>query len=188
MAPERIYNVPLRREWLNAPLYKRAKKAGAALKQYIAKHMKTDQVLVGPKLNMKIWERGIKNPPHHVKVTAIKDDSGVCRVELVGHKFVQKEKIIKAPKASGMAGKLQEKMAAINKDKPKKADKKDTKEETSAKKEKKPDAKPAEKKPEAPKTDEPKPESKPADKPVDKPVDKPKLDSKPEEKPAETKE
>ena len=37
---ERTYNVPLRREWLKAPKYKRSKKAIAALKQFVAKHMK----------------------------------------------------------------------------------------------------------------------------------------------------
>ena len=37
---EREYIVPLRREWLKVPTYKRANKAVKALKQFIAKHMK----------------------------------------------------------------------------------------------------------------------------------------------------
>ena len=34
---ERVYNVPLRKEWLKVPKYKRSKKALAALKQFLAK-------------------------------------------------------------------------------------------------------------------------------------------------------
>ena len=89
---ERIYNVPLRQEFRKAPTYKKAKKASKALKEFIAKHMKSDDVKIGRILNMKIWERGIKNPPHHVKVTAIKDDNDVVRVELFGYKYEQPTK------------------------------------------------------------------------------------------------
>ncbi|MBI2134041.1 60S ribosomal protein L31 [Candidatus Woesearchaeota archaeon] len=81
---ERTYNVPLRKEFLKAPLYKRANKALIALRQFIAKHMKAEKVIIGNYLNRKIWERGIKRPPHHVKITAIKDEKGVVTAELVG--------------------------------------------------------------------------------------------------------
>ena len=113
-AVERTYNVPLRKEWLKVPLHKRAKKAVKALRENMIRHMKTEDVLVGPKLNEEIWKNGIKNPPHHVKVTAVKDDKGVCRVELFGHKFVQKEKAEpKKKKAAGLAGKIQEKVEGL---------------------------------------------------------------------------
>ena len=36
---ERTYNVPLRKEWLKVPKYKRAKKAVTALRQFLVKHM-----------------------------------------------------------------------------------------------------------------------------------------------------
>ena len=81
---ERVYNVPLRKEWLKAPPYKRAKKAVAAVRQFLMRHMKGDQVKLGSHLNEALWERGIKKPPHHVKVTAIKDDDGIVRAELFG--------------------------------------------------------------------------------------------------------
>ena len=44
---ERTYNVPLRKEFLKVPKYKRAKKAVKALKQFLAKHMKSDNVKIG---------------------------------------------------------------------------------------------------------------------------------------------
>jgi large subunit ribosomal protein L31e len=114
MAIERTYTVPLRKAFQKAPKYRRAKKAVNALRAFIERHMKSDDVLIGPKLNLKIWENGIKNPPHHVKVTAIKDEKdNVVRVELFGFEFKPKEKKEKKDKpAPGLAGKLQEKLAA----------------------------------------------------------------------------
>ena len=44
---ERLYNVPLRKEFLKVPKYKRSKKAVTALKQFLSKHMKSDKVKVG---------------------------------------------------------------------------------------------------------------------------------------------
>lgn len=87
MAIERTYNVPLRKEFQKAPKYKRAKKAITALKQFLAKHMKTDEVKIGRNLNEFIWNQGIKNPPHHVKVNVVKDDDNIAKAELFGYKY-----------------------------------------------------------------------------------------------------
>ena len=119
-AVERTYNVPLRKAWLKAPYYKRAKKAVNAVREYLQKHMKSEDVLLGPRLNMKIWEKGITNPPHHVKVTAVKDDKGTVRAELFGFDFkkTEKKQVKKAPKAGGLAGKLQKKLEETKKTEP----------------------------------------------------------------------
>lgn len=79
---ERIYNVPLRKEFMKAPNWKRTKKAVTALRQFIAKHMKSDKVIIGKYANEYLWKDGIKTPPHHIKVNAIKDDKGNVKVEL----------------------------------------------------------------------------------------------------------
>ena len=81
---ERTYNVPLRKEFMKAPKYRRAKKALNALREFLAKHMKSDNVKIGLYLNKKIWERGFRHPPHHVKLTAVKDEKGVVTAELFG--------------------------------------------------------------------------------------------------------
>ncbi len=78
---------------------------------------------------MHIWENGIKNPPHHVKVTAIKEEDGTVKVELFGKKYEEKKKQEKVVKT-----KLQETLekAGIKKtdeEKAKAAEKKDKKEE-----------------------------------------------------------
>ncbi len=103
---ERVYNVPLRREWLKAPPYKRAKKAVAAVRQFLMRHMKGEQVKLGSHLNEAIWERGIKKPPHHVKVTAIKDDDGVVRAELFGFALEAPKKEEKKGALEGLKEKL----------------------------------------------------------------------------------
>ena len=108
---ERQYNVPLRKGFRRTPKYKKAKKAVATLKLFLNKHMKSDKVLIGKNLNEKIWERGIKNPPHHIKVTAIKDGEGVVKAELEGFKYeVPKPK---EEKSEGLISKLKGKKEAV---------------------------------------------------------------------------
>ncbi len=87
MAIERIYNVPLRREWLKVPKYKRAKKAIFALKRFLSRHMKSQDVLIGKRLNEFIWQSGIRAPPHHVKINVVKEDDGKVYAELFGFKY-----------------------------------------------------------------------------------------------------
>ncbi len=81
---ERVYTIPLRRETLKVPPFRKANKAAKAVREFISKHMKSTNVSIGKYLNLKIWEHGAKNPPHHVKVNAVKDDKGKVTVELVG--------------------------------------------------------------------------------------------------------
>ena len=84
MVEEKTFNIPIRKEFQKAPKYKRAKKAISAVKLFLNKHMKSDNVKVHNSINLKIWERGIKNPPHHVKVIVSKDDKGVVNAHLFG--------------------------------------------------------------------------------------------------------
>lgn len=79
---ERNYNVPLRREFLKVASWRRTEKAVTALRKFVVKHMKSDNVILGKYVNMELWKHGIKNPPHHVKVSVKKDDKGKVMVEL----------------------------------------------------------------------------------------------------------
>ena len=81
---ERVYNVPLRKEWLKVPKYQRAAKAIRALRAFVLRHMKTQEVTIGPFVNMEVWSHGMRNPPHHVKINAVKDDDGNVVIELFG--------------------------------------------------------------------------------------------------------
>lgn len=85
MVLERQYTIPLKREVLKVPKYRRAKKAIRKVKEFLARHMKAEKedILIGRWLNEQIWERGIKTPPNKVRVNVSKDDKGIVKVELV---------------------------------------------------------------------------------------------------------
>jgi len=83
---EREYIIPLRREWSKVPRYKKANRAIKAIKKFLARHMKIrdrdlDKIKIDKYLNEEIWFRGIRKPPHKIKVKAVKDGE-IVRVEL----------------------------------------------------------------------------------------------------------
>ncbi|MCK4522278.1 MAG: 60S ribosomal protein L31 [Nanoarchaeota archaeon] len=130
---ERVYNVPLRKEWLKTPKYRRSKKAVTALKEFLIKHMKSENVKIGRYANLFIWKHGIKNPPHHVKVSVTKDDKGLVFAELVDSPKKEKlpsvirkrqareEKKPKKEKAETKAEKIEEKVEEAKEEKAEKA-------------------------------------------------------------------
>ena len=79
---ERVYNVPLRKEFQKVARWRKTEKAVTALRQFVVKHMKSEDVKIGKYANQLLWKNGIKNPPHHIKVNAKKDDKGKVVVEL----------------------------------------------------------------------------------------------------------
>ncbi len=102
---QRTYNVPLRKEWLKAQKYKRAKKAVTALREFLQHHMKSDDVHLGRYLNEAIWKRGMQNPPHHIKVDVLKENNKVV-AELSGKPLPE----IKKEERKGVVGKALEKL------------------------------------------------------------------------------
>lgn len=81
---ERTYNVPLRKGFIKVPLHKRSNRAMTELRNFLTRHMKSETIRIGPMLNQKVWQSGMKNPPHHVKVVTVKMDSGEVNAELFG--------------------------------------------------------------------------------------------------------
>src|SRR3989344_7391262 len=92
MADEKLFTIPLRKEFLKAPIYKRTSKAVRAVKQFISRHMKAEEVKIGPELNLALWSKGMRNPPSRVKVKSILRDK-VALVTLPEAKFVETEKV-----------------------------------------------------------------------------------------------
>jgi len=70
---ERLYTIPLRKEFSKAPNYKRTSRAIKAIRQFIQKHMKCENVKIGKYLNLEMWKHGRKNPPPRIKVKAVKE-------------------------------------------------------------------------------------------------------------------
>tara|TARA_Y100000034_G_scaffold136982_1_gene217920 strand:- start:1726 stop:2280 length:555 start_codon:yes stop_codon:yes gene_type:complete len=138
MAPlERLYTVPLRKRFLKGPKYRRTRKAVIALREFIQKHMKSEDVRIGSHLNLEMWKHGKQNPPSRIKVKAIKDtekvkdkDVEIVRVELPHIKIETKKEDKKDDKKK--TDKKEEKVET-----PKIEDKKEETKETKQEKEKK---------------------------------------------------
>ena len=78
---ERIYTIPLR-DVKRVPRTKRSPKAMRYIREFIQKHMKTEDVIIDQAVNEKIWERGIEKIPSKIKVKAVEVD-GTVEVTLV---------------------------------------------------------------------------------------------------------
>ena len=81
---ERIYTIPLR-DVKELPRTKRAPRAIAVIKKFIARHMKTteEDVWIDTSINEKIWSRGIEKPPSKIRVKAVKfEDQNIVEVSL----------------------------------------------------------------------------------------------------------
>ncbi len=89
---EREYNIPLRREFLKTARTRRAKRAVKAVRDFISKHMKSNDVHIGVFLNEFIWQNGSRSPPSMVKVHAKKMDDGKVFVELFDKPFPEPKK------------------------------------------------------------------------------------------------
>ena len=117
---ERVYNVPLRREYMKVPKWRRTEKAVKALRQFVAKHMKSDNVILSKYVNKELWKNGIKNPPHHVKISAKKDDVGKVMVELAELPAKAKRELEKQEKSKKEKEKTKKEEAKAKEAEPKK--------------------------------------------------------------------
>lgn len=72
---ERIYTIPFRRAWAT-PRGKRTPHAMRMLRDFVRRHMKTEDVKISNEVNEELWARSIKKPPHQVKVRLVKDKEG----------------------------------------------------------------------------------------------------------------
>jgi len=110
---EKIFTVPLRKDWLKVPKYQRSRKTKDSLKAYLVKHLKKD-VRIGKYLNSEIWARGNKNPPASVKIR-IDEDKDKLTAELINA-----PKEVKEEKKKGTIEKLKEKITGEKKEEIKK--------------------------------------------------------------------
>ncbi len=83
---ERVYTIPLRRDFRKAAIWRRTKRAMNEVRAFLSKHMKSNDVRIGTDVNEYLWKHGAKNPPHKVKVTVTKGDDNVVKATL----FTQK--------------------------------------------------------------------------------------------------
>ena len=72
MVEEKIVTIPLRRELLKVPRYKRVGKAVKSVRKYMERRVKSGEIILGQALNLKLHERGRQNPPTSIKVKMYK--------------------------------------------------------------------------------------------------------------------
>ncbi|MFH0869346.1 MAG: 50S ribosomal protein L31e [archaeon] len=81
MAEEKLFTIPLRREFVRVPKWRRTKRAVDAVRAFVIRYAKAKEVRIGRWLNLELWGKGAKNPPSKVYVKITKDKD-VARVEL----------------------------------------------------------------------------------------------------------
>lgn len=118
---ERVYVIPLRREFLKTPRWRRAKKAVATVRAYLLKHTKMETVKLGRWLNETVWGKGARHPPGKITVKVIIDKE---------KKLASAEMATLPKKAIKVQKKLDEKKKKENKKK--KAEKAEEAKETKA--------------------------------------------------------
>ena len=79
---ERVYIIPLR-DVKRVPRTIRSPKAVRIVREFLMKHMKSEDIKIDNSVNEKIWERGIQKVPPKIKVKATKEEDGFVSVTLV---------------------------------------------------------------------------------------------------------
>ena len=74
---ERVYIIPLR-DVKRVPRTIRSPKAIRLVREFLKKHMKSEDIKIDNSINEKIWERGIQKVPPKIKVKATKEEDGFC--------------------------------------------------------------------------------------------------------------
>jgi len=72
---EKLYTVNFRKAWIT-PRGKRTPRAVRMLRDFVKRHMKTEEVIISNEINEKLWSRSIKKPPRRLRVRVVKDKEG----------------------------------------------------------------------------------------------------------------
>ena len=153
MPEEKIFTIPLREAFARGRAH-RAKDTSKLVREFLIKHMKSENVKIGKSINENLWKRGIQKPPRKIRVHAIKEEN-IIYVELLGveiktpskeelkkkeEKKKEKEKKIKEERKERRKRTIQEEIEEEVKGKPKKIPEevKEEKPEEEPKKEEKP--------------------------------------------------
>ncbi|MBS3119196.1 hypothetical protein J4475_00045 [Candidatus Woesearchaeota archaeon] len=99
------FTIPLRDAWANKAKYNRTRVAVSAVSQYLRRHLKAENIKLGPHINKFVWKQGT-NPPARITVNAEKDKDGIVKAELASapQDFLKEEK--KEKKAPGRLRRL----------------------------------------------------------------------------------
>jgi large subunit ribosomal protein L31e len=77
---EQIYVIPLD-DVKHTPRWERSKRSVKAVRDFLAQHMKSDDIRLDPGISRKLWERGAQRPPSRIRVRAMKFEDGQVQAE-----------------------------------------------------------------------------------------------------------
>ncbi len=80
---EVIFVVPINKIKKRVPRWKRAPRAVRFVREWIARHTKADEVIIGADVNEKIWERGAEKPPGRLRVKVLVEEREGKRIAKV---------------------------------------------------------------------------------------------------------
>lgn len=110
---DREYVIPLNVA-LKAPRTSKTVRAVRAIRDFVIRHAKADEVIMGTSLNESVWKTGIASPPKRVRVHILKDDkTNIAYVDLPGVPIIIPSEEEKAAKEK----EKEEKKAAKEKEK-----------------------------------------------------------------------
>jgi large subunit ribosomal protein L31e len=73
---EKVYTISLRHVWVVTARGKRAPRAVRDVRDFVARHMKAEEVAMSNEVNEALWSRSINKPPRKITVRAVKDKEG----------------------------------------------------------------------------------------------------------------
>jgi len=79
---EKVYTISLRHVWVVTARGKRAPRAVRDVRDFVAHHMKAEEVAMSNEVNEALWSRSINKPPRKITVRAVKDKEGKVIVYL----------------------------------------------------------------------------------------------------------
>ena len=126
---ERIYTINIRKAISKAPRWEKSKRSVVAVKNFLKKHMKGDDVKVGKSITEEIWKRGNQNPPKSIRIHAVLTEDEkrkIIKAELLGVPFPEEKEKKKEKKKEEKPKEEVKKEEAKPKEEPKKEEKKES--------------------------------------------------------------
>ena len=128
---DRIYNIPLRRDVVMTPKWRRSKKAINVIQAYLLRHTKVKTIKLSRWVNEAVWEKGGKNPPGKITLKVkIDKEKNIAHAELAEIPKKATRKLEVKKKEEEKARKVEEKKPKI--ELPKEEEKKEEKPEVKA--------------------------------------------------------
>ena len=91
---EKIYTINIRKDISKAPRWEKSKRSVIAVKNFLKRHMKGDDVKIGKSITEEIWKRGNQTPPKSIRIHAVLtegEEGKIIKAELLGVPFPEEK-------------------------------------------------------------------------------------------------